>query len=965
MGLILQLSYSHNWAFRVQWCPKNPDLIATADYDGTIGIHSLQSTNDLPGDQSVAPTPKADGSDVFDVPGFSRTTESTLSLKQPPKWLRRPVSSSFGYGGKLVSVSNLQSAQGANQSSVVHLRNLVTEPTIVDRAKELKAALEGDGLEALAKEKANGDSRHADETWKALSTLFTANSRDELVALLGFSKAESATRVSEAVEKIKANVTPTIPPNVDIEYMDKPHEPIVSFAEPELTPTTPDADQELTPSEQSTSVTSDTTGSTKPADGESTTTVPSLFDDDIGTPQLDAEADFFSSMGTIRNALPEHNLIPHQNYAHDSSVAATIGSRPSSAASESMKSNTFRIYPSEESDIDSLVTKSLILGDFESAVALCLSAERYADAILLAVKGSPELLHRTQKAYFERRTVNLPYLRLFQSIVTEDLDDIVQNADLQEWQEVFVVLCTFAKGDEFSNLAEQLGQRLEFQASLLKNMESPVSEDLRKNAVLAYLAAGRLEKVINVWIEEMSEDETLLLGNFDEKNSSRYSAHAHALQTFMEKVAIFRGATKYVDGDLDVTQDSSALKTYKLSGLYDRYFEYADLLAAQGLLDEAILFLKLTPTKYESQGNCDFDFSVARERLLKAATAKAPVASSSRVAASSSYVSAGGSNAYAQQIYPSYPSQQQLSVGGVPARTTSPAKQAPSYSAYGTNGSAVPSQTVNTYTPLNMTTAPPSQQYQPAAPMQPYGSAPSTFIPPPPSRAQQAVAPPPPPKKKEDGGWNDAPMVVRDRRPPSTNPASSKAPITAPFPNASPSGSGPGSPAMYGQAQALPPPPRPGSVNRGAIQPPPPPGQVRPPGAQHGPPGPGHFHLPPQRTFSPSQAGQHQGPPGPPPPRALSQFAPPPSAKQGIVASRTTTTTTCGRARTCSATAARSGNATRWRSSVRTPAAWMDGPAGPGATGTIPFWFTIGPPRKFGPSRTFRSVARHVRSTSG
>jgi len=96
LELILQLPYSHNWAFRVQWCPKNPDLIATADYDGTIGIHSLQSTNDLPGGQNVAPTPKADGSDVFDVPGFSRTTESTLSLKQPPKWLRRPVSSSFG-----------------------------------------------------------------------------------------------------------------------------------------------------------------------------------------------------------------------------------------------------------------------------------------------------------------------------------------------------------------------------------------------------------------------------------------------------------------------------------------------------------------------------------------------------------------------------------------------------------------------------------------------------------------------------------------------------------------------------------------------------------------------------------------------------------------------------------------------------------------------------------------------------
>ncbi len=174
----------------------------------------------------------------------------------------------------MVSVSNLESAQGASQSSV-HLRNLLTEPTIVDRAKELKATLEGDGLGALAKEKANGSFRHANETWRTLST-FLADFRNELVALLGFLKAESATRVLEAVEKIKANVTPTIPPNVDIEYMDEPHEPILSFAEPELTPTTPDADQE-----QSTSVTSDMTGSTKPADGESTTTIPSLFDDDI------------------------------------------------------------------------------------------------------------------------------------------------------------------------------------------------------------------------------------------------------------------------------------------------------------------------------------------------------------------------------------------------------------------------------------------------------------------------------------------------------------------------------------------------------------------------------------------------------------------------------------------------------------------------------------------------------------
>ena len=110
--------------------------------------------------------------------------------------------------------------------------------------------------------------------------------------------------------------------------------------------------------------------------------------------------------------------VVHHNYPLNSSVAATVGSRPSSVASDALRNNTFKIYPNDESDTDRLVTKALVLGDFDSAVSLCLSAERFADAILLAVRGGPELLQRTQKAYFERRTAELPYLRLFPQSAT-------------------------------------------------------------------------------------------------------------------------------------------------------------------------------------------------------------------------------------------------------------------------------------------------------------------------------------------------------------------------------------------------------------------------------------------------------------------------------------------------------------------------------------------------------------------
>ena len=137
----------------------------------------------------------------------------------------------------------------------------------------------------------------------------------------------------------------------------------------------------------------------KPVDGESTTTMPSTFDNDIGMPYTQ-KADFFSTIGTLCSAILDHIQIPHQSYAQDSSVAVTFGSRPSSAANESLRNNIFRIYLPEEIVVDRLVTKALVLGDFGSAVSLCLSAERYADAVLLVVKGGPELLNNTQKAYF-------------------------------------------------------------------------------------------------------------------------------------------------------------------------------------------------------------------------------------------------------------------------------------------------------------------------------------------------------------------------------------------------------------------------------------------------------------------------------------------------------------------------------------------------------------------------------------
>ncbi|KAG6861064.1 hypothetical protein C0995_004406 [Termitomyces sp. Mi166 len=872
--IIGELPSADNWAFQVDWCPRNPDLLATAFFDGTVGIHSIQSTNEGVEAKDVPAAPQ--GADVFDIGGIARTAGSgTLSLKQPPKWLRRPASSSFGFGGKLVSVSNLPSAQGKNQSSVVHVRKIVTEQDLVERATKLQTAIEGgsDSLKTFAEERSGEEMTPTKAGWRALLSLFQADSRDELVTLLGFSKGEIAARVAEAVENMKVSSTDHAKTPLE-DPEGTPHEPVVSFAEPERTEEESEGDEERekTPSEVSASVYSDTTSATRQAESESVTTVPSLFGDDgPGTP-VDNGTDFFS-------AIAQGQLVPHTNYGVDSSVAATIGSGPSSVASEALKSNSFRIYPNDESDVDRLVTKALVLGDFESAVSLCLSSDRFADAILLAVRGGPELLQRTQKAYFERRTTSLPYLRVFQSIVTDDLTDIVQNADLQEWQEIFVVLCTFAKQGEFQRLAEELGRRLEFQftvAAASENAETKEgAREYRQNATLTYLAAARLERLVNIWIDELAEDEKNLVEDETRFGGSRFSAHTQALQTFIEKVTVFRSATAYRDKDLvkPLSPDEEG-REFKLANLYDRYLEYADLLTTQGLVKEAVAFLQLTPEDYE--GSNGVDFAAERARLLVATGIAVSKPSAPITAPAVTASKAPVTNAFG--FYPS------------PAAPVPPAPQAqPSYAPYNSYTGAAPNSFVPATQPVNPGPyAPPASTYNtPNIPyqqsltqpphlrqqMQPQPQSIPQMVPPPPrgstSTPGSTVVPPPPLKRNENGGWNDAPTVISAPRAPSSLGLNKPPAITTPFPNQAPStpGFSPLGSPYNSPGQSFPPPPRPGSVPN-QVPPPPPAGQRAnvppPPGrpaSRTAPPPP-----PPQRMMSPPQVPSNaQQPPMPGP----------------------------------------------------------------------------------------------------
>ncbi|XP_057628792.1 protein transport protein Sec31A isoform X18 [Chionomys nivalis] len=211
---------------------------------------------------------------------------------------------------------------------------------------------------------------------------------------------------------------------------------------------------------------------------------------------------------------------------------------------------TFNI--SVSGDIDGLITRALLTGNFESAVDLCLHDNRMADAIILAIAGGQELLAQTQKKYFAKSQSKIT--RLITAVVMKNWKEIVESCDLKNWREALAAVLTYAKPDEFSALCDLLGARLESERDSL----------LQAQACLCYICAGNVEKLVACWTKAQDGSNPL------------------SLQDLIEKVVILRKAVQLTHA-MD-TNTVGALLAEKMS-------QYANLLAAQGSIATALAFL--------------------------------------------------------------------------------------------------------------------------------------------------------------------------------------------------------------------------------------------------------------------------------------------------------------------------------------------------------------------------------------
>lgn len=247
--------------------------------------------------------------------------------------------------------------------------------------------------------------------------------------------------------------------------------------------------------------------------------------------------------------------------------------------------NPFQIYSGSESDSDRKITRALLLGQYDKALNVCLQEERLSDAFMVAICGGQACIDRVQKAYFNRKAGGPNYVRLLASVAGKNLWDVVYNAELTCWKDVMAIICTYASEEEFSDLCEALGDRLDEEWKTRN--EDP---DLGKNAAFCYLAGSKLEKVVSIWISELDElEETDLDAS---SSQSSFSIHARSLQSFIEKVTVFRQVTNFQD------TDGEASSGWKLAALYEMYIEYADIIASHGQLQIAEKYIDLLPQKY-------------------------------------------------------------------------------------------------------------------------------------------------------------------------------------------------------------------------------------------------------------------------------------------------------------------------------------------------------------------------------
>ncbi|XP_051837179.1 protein transport protein Sec31B isoform X1 [Antechinus flavipes] len=203
-------------------------------------------------------------------------------------------------------------------------------------------------------------------------------------------------------------------------------------------------------------------------------------------------------------------------------------------------------------DTDGLLSQALLLGELGHAVELCLKEERFADAIILAGAGGEQLLRKTQQRYFAQKKSRIA--SLLACTVEQKWRNVACSCSLKSWKEALALLLTYCGPQDFPELCDMLGNRLEQEGG----------ETLAAEACLCYICSGNVERLVECWVK------------------IHQTSSPMALQDLVEKVMVLSrspGPLQRPEGAVPGPATAH------------RVTQYASLLAAQGSLATAMSYL--------------------------------------------------------------------------------------------------------------------------------------------------------------------------------------------------------------------------------------------------------------------------------------------------------------------------------------------------------------------------------------
>ena len=509
----------HNQAiWSTSWCPHDPSyLLSTGKENRAIcwNVSDSSIVDDISlrseWNSSIQWNPTVPGlfsvtSDQGQISVYSlndvkgkKSPNGTFTRTSPPAWLKRPAGATFGFGGKLIEINNAD--------KTVALKTMPSNQQILEHSNKIESLIKLEDTENYCKDRAiNTNNQDDADVWNFIGAQFASNSRTAISSILGFNKDE----IEEAIASLHAK------------------EENENKQESEQAEQTKDEKH--------------TVEEVKPKEND----VSNLFEDsgeiDFGH---QADDDPFNPFGNQGESDPWSNM---ENSDDNKTQTENNEQKTESSILELVEKykaaeQSFTFLPQDFSEGDRLLSKALILSNYQLAVDYCLQSDRLSDALIIAVSSNDEsLLRRTKEAYFK----SLPKsssLHLLQKVTGKQLVHLIAQASTVEWKCTLAAICSYADDSEFSSLCTSLGEVLE--ASYMNHQ-----------AVLCYITARNLGKAISLWEKSLNEGSPL----------------TH-LQSVVEKITIFRKISNY-------SGFSPALAS--------KYCDYAIILASHGLLQQAL-----------------------------------------------------------------------------------------------------------------------------------------------------------------------------------------------------------------------------------------------------------------------------------------------------------------------------------------------------------------------------------------